>query len=75
MSGAPLCGAPDIPTLDYRLLDRWRNGRFIHERIAGSDPIRGEAAPGWLAHYAISVTLASLPLAIWGPAAVDGADE
>jgi hypothetical protein len=41
-----------IPTLDFRLLGRWighfRLGRFVHERISASDPIRAETAIGWL---------------------------
>ena len=59
-----------IPTLDYRLLGRWighfPRGRFVHERIAASEPVAGEAPLGWLAHYAIGVTFAFLLLAIWG---------
>ena len=59
-----------IPTLDYRLLGRWighfPRGRFMHQRIATSEPVPGELAAGWLAHYAIGVTFAFLLLAIWG---------
>jgi hypothetical protein len=59
-----------IPTLDYRLLGRWighmASGRFSHHRIAAADPIPGEAALGWAAHYAIGVTFAAVLLAIWG---------
>jgi len=58
------------PTLDYRLLGRWighmPNGQFVHERIASSEPVLGERALGWFAHYAIGVTFAFLLLAIWG---------
>jgi hypothetical protein len=64
-----------IPTLDYRLLGRWIGhfpmGRFVHERIAASEPIAGELALGWLAHYAIGVTFALVLLAIWGRAWLD----
>ena len=59
-----------IPTLDYRLLGRWighfPRGRFFHDRIASAEPVAGEAALAWLAHYAIGVTFALLLLAIWG---------
>jgi hypothetical protein len=54
-----------IPTLDYRLLGRWighfPRGRFLHERIAEADPVRGEGALGWFAHYAIGVTFGPVP--------------
>jgi hypothetical protein len=64
-----------IPTLDYRLLGRWighvRKGRFVHDRIASSEPVAGEGPIGWLAHYAIGVTFALLLLAIWGGAWLD----
>lgn len=61
-----------IPTLDYALLGRWighfARGRFTHDRIAASAPIRGERPLGWLAHYTIGVTFALLLLALAGPA-------
>jgi hypothetical protein len=57
-----------IPTLDYRLLGRWighfRYGRFFHAKIAAAEPIVGERAVGWIAHYSIGVTFAFLLLAI-----------
>ena len=56
--------------LDYALLGRWighfPRGRFVHDRIASADPVRGERPLGWLAHYAIGITFALLLLAIWG---------
>lgn len=59
-----------IRGLDYALLGRWighfARRRFVHERIASADPIRGERPLGWTAHYAIGVTFALLLLAIWG---------
>lgn len=59
-----------IATLDYRLLGRWighfPKGRFVHERIAASEPIHGERAIGWVAYYAIGVSFAFLLLAIGG---------
>jgi hypothetical protein len=61
-----------IPTLDYRLLGRWighfPRGKFLHDRIASAEPIRGEQALGWLAHYAIGVAFAFVLLALWGVA-------
>ena len=59
-----------IPTLDYALLGRWighfPRGRFRHARIAQAEPVLGERALGWAAHYAIGVSFAFLLLAIWG---------
>jgi hypothetical protein len=59
-----------VPPLNYALVGRWIGhlwrGRFSHENIAATPPIPGEAALGWLAHYAIGVTFAALLLAVWG---------
>jgi len=60
----------DIQGLDYALLGRWighfPRGRFIHQRIASAEPVRGERPLGWVAHYSIAVAFAFLLLAIWG---------
>ena len=65
-----------VPTLDYALLGRWighfPRRRFRHARIATADPIRGERALGWAAHYAIGITFAVALLAIWGLRWLDG---
>jgi hypothetical protein len=59
-----------IPSLDYGLVGRWlfhlTRGRFRHERIAASPPVRGEQTIGWTAHYLIGIAFASALLAIWG---------
>jgi hypothetical protein len=41
-------------------------GRFRHERIAASPPVRGERLIGWSAHYLIGVAFAAVLLALWG---------
>ncbi len=60
----------DVRGLDYAMLGRWSGhlprGRFVHERIASADPVRGERRLGWLAHSSIGVAFAVLLLAIWG---------
>lgn len=60
-----------IQGLDYALLGRWighfPRGRFFHERIASSEPVRGERLLGWVSHYAIGIAFAFLLLAIVGP--------
>jgi hypothetical protein len=53
-----------VPTLDFAYLGRWvghlSRGRFFHDAIARSAPVRGELALGWLAHYAIGIAFAAL---------------
>ncbi len=62
----------NVRGLDYAMLGRWigqfPRGRFVHERIAAANPVRGERILGWVAHYAIGIAFAFLLLAIWGPA-------
>ncbi|WP_107313510.1 DUF2938 domain-containing protein [Burkholderia metallica] len=59
-----------IPSLDYALVGRWighmAQGRFRHASIAAAPPVPGERALGWLAHYAIGIAFAALPVAIAG---------
>ena len=60
----------NVPTLDYALLGRWighfAKGRFFHQRIGASAPVRGERPLGWLAHYMVGVTFAFLLLGTCG---------
>ena len=59
-----------IPALNYGLVGRWlvhlARGRFRHDPIAATPPVRGELAIGWSAHYLIGIAFAALLLAIWG---------
>jgi hypothetical protein len=61
-----------MPAPDYALVGRWIGhmpaGRFRHERIDASAPIRGERAIGWTAHYVIGIGFAALLYAAVGPA-------
>lgn len=65
----PLLG---IAPPDYGLVGRWLGhmprGRFRHESIAASAPVRGERLIGWTAHYLIGIAFAALLLATAGPA-------
>ncbi|OXJ30339.1 hypothetical protein CFB82_27135 [Burkholderia sp. HI2714] len=60
-----------IPSLDYALVGRWighmMQGRFRHVSIGAAAPVPGERALGWIAHYAIGIAFAALPVAIAGP--------
>jgi hypothetical protein len=59
-----------IPAQSYGLVGRWiaglARGKFRHERIAASPPVRGELALGWIAHYLIGIAFAALLLAVCG---------
>jgi hypothetical protein len=59
-----------VPALDYGLVGRWvaylARGRFRHDPIAASPPVRGERLIGWTAHYLTGITFAAILLAIWG---------
>ena len=55
---------------DWGLVGRWFGHmvrvRFRHERIAAAEPVRGERAIGWAAHYLIGIAYAGVLLAICG---------
>ena len=65
----PLLG---IAPPNYALVGRWiahmARGRFRHDSIAASAPVRGEHIIGWTAHYLIGIAFAALLIGIWGPA-------
>ena len=59
-----------LPAPDYGMVGRWighmPRGRFVHESIAVSRPVRGEQLIGWAAHYLIGIAYAALLVAIAG---------
>jgi len=59
-----------IPTLNFAFLGRWighlPQGRWFHERIAATAPVKGERWMGWGAHYAIGVAFAALCVSLYG---------
>jgi hypothetical protein len=59
-----------VPTLNFAFIGRWAGhlirGRWKHGAIAKSPPIPGEAALGWLVHYAVGIVFAGLMVAIGG---------
>lgn len=59
-----------IPLPDYGLVGRWvahlARGRFRHESIAASAPVRGERLIGWTAHYLTGIAFAAMLLGVWG---------
>ena len=60
-----------VASLDYGLVGRWfghmLEGRFVHERITASPPVRGEKLLGWGVHYAIGVLFAAGPFLVMQP--------
>lgn len=52
------------PVSNFNHVGRWighmPRGRFRHPAIGRADPIRGEAAIGWLTHYGIGLVFAVL---------------
>ena len=65
-----LKGIFGVRPLDYALVGRWLSGmlkgKFRHQKITDSPPVRGEKIIGWISHYAIGVLFASLPLFLSG---------
>ena len=61
----------DMPMPDYGLVGRWLahlpRGRFFHDPIAATPPVRGETAIGWITHYMIGTAFAVLLLLVAGP--------
>ena len=59
-----------VPPANYALVGRWLaympRGRFRHDPIAKTPPVRGELAIGWIAHYATGIAFAAALLAVWG---------
>jgi hypothetical protein len=60
-----------VPVQSFALLGRWighwPDGVWRHDAIAKAAPVRGEAALGWAAHYAIGIAFAALLVAVAGP--------
>jgi hypothetical protein len=59
-----------IPSLDFSMVGRWighlPRGRFAHDNIGQTSPIRGEQVIGWGTHYAIGIIFAAVLLAVIG---------
>jgi hypothetical protein len=59
-----------MPAANYGLVGRWLaympRGRFRHDPIAKSPPLRGELAIGWIAHYATGIAFAGVLLVAFG---------
>lgn len=58
------------PRPDYAPVGRWLaympRGRFFHDPISKSAPVRGERLIGWIAHYLTGMAFAAVLLTGWG---------
>ena len=56
-----------LPPARWRLIGRWvagfPRGVFAHQSITMAASVRGEAAVGWVFHYAVGIAWAALGLA------------
>lgn len=59
-----------IKSLDYRYVGRWianfPQGKFFHNNIMNTLPVKGELFLGWTAHYLIGITFAFLLIIFYG---------
>lgn len=59
-----------VAGLNLAFVGRWAGhlarGRWSHDAIAKSAPVKGELALGWLTHYAVGIAFAALVPAIYG---------
>ena len=57
-----------IPSLNFAFLGRWLGhlpeGKWVHESIGKSAPVRGELLLGWCAHYSIGITFSARLISI-----------
>jgi len=60
---------------NWAMVGRWFGnmvrGRFVQETMAKAEPVKGELAIGWIAHYAIGIGYGLLLPAFWGHGWVD----
>lgn len=60
-----------VKTLNMAFIGRWTGhlvqGRFAHASIGQAEPVPGEAALGWLVHYAVGIAFAAALAVVAGP--------
>ncbi len=65
----------NIKSLDYRFLGRWigniPKGKFFHDKIFDTPPVRNELIIGWIAHYLIGISFAVLLVLVYGKGWLD----
>lgn len=59
-----------VQTLNFAFIGRWFGhlfqGRFMHASISKAPPIPNELLLGWLTHYAVGITFASMLVGLVG---------
>ena len=64
-----------LSAANWAMVGRWfgnmPHGRFMQETMTKAEPINGEHAIGWIAHYAIGIGYGLLLAAFWGQDWID----
>jgi hypothetical protein len=59
-----------LSATNWAMVGRWfgniSRGRFVQETMTKAEPVKGELASGWIAHYAIGIGYGLLLPAFWG---------
>lgn len=59
-----------VAATNWAMVGRWLGhmprGQFVQTAMSKADPVKGELAIGWIAHYAIGIGYGLLLVALWG---------
>lgn len=59
-----------VPVTNWAMVGRWfgnmPRGQFVQTGMSKAEPVKGELAIGWIAHYAIGAGYGLLLLPLWG---------
>lgn len=59
-----------VPAMNWAMVGRWlgnmTRGQFVQVAMGQAEPVKGELAIGWIAHFAIGIGYGLLLLALWG---------
>ncbi len=65
-----LTSVMNVPATNWAMVGRWLghmpHGKFHHASISAAEPVKGELAIGWIAHYVIGISYGVLLIALWG---------
>lgn len=61
-----------VPATNWAMVGRWfgnmPRGQFVQAAMSKAEPVKGELAIGWIAHYVIGIGYGLLLLTFWGKA-------